>query len=56
MTRKKDYENRFRRATFDNDAEMESVVGTAEENSFVTHVRSETSEFLQLVESVRPRW
>jgi hypothetical protein len=56
LTRKKDYENRFRRATFDNESEMESVLGTVEGNSFVKHVRSETSAFLQLVESLRPRW
>ncbi len=56
LTRKKDYENRFRRATFDNESEMESVLGTVEGNSFVKHVRCETSAFLQLVESLRPRW
>ena len=56
LTRKKDYENSFRQTTFDNAAEMESVLGTAEGNSFVKQVQSDTSEFLQLVESVRSRW
>jgi hypothetical protein len=55
VTRKKDHENRFRQATFENTTEMESVIGTAEQNAFVKHVRDATATFKQLVESVRRR-
>lgn len=56
LARKKDYENRFRQATFRNAAEMESVVGVAQENSFVKQVRVETATFLETAESARHRW
>jgi NDP-sugar pyrophosphorylase family protein len=55
VTRKKDYQNSFRQATFESTAEMESVLGTVEDNSFVKQVRTETSAFMKFVESVRPR-
>jgi hypothetical protein len=53
LTRKKDYENPFRQATFRNTAEMEAVLGTAEEDRFVKQVAEETEVFRQLVESAR---
>jgi len=55
LTRKKDYENPFRRTTFANDAEFEAVMGSAEENSFVKQVHQETAAFEQLVEAVKKR-
>jgi hypothetical protein len=56
LSRQKDYENRFRQATFRNAAEMESVVGAAQENSFIKQVQAETAAFLETVESARNRW
>lgn len=55
VTRKKDYEDPFRRTTFRNADEMKSVVGTAEDNSFVKQVRQDTETFRVLVETVRKR-
>lgn len=55
LTRQKDHANRFRRATFRNEAEMRAVVGAAEDNSFVKLVRKETEEFKQLVAAVKQR-
>ena len=55
LTRKKDYDNPFRQATFRNAAEMQAVAGTAEDNSFVKQVRQETEDLKQLVEAVRQR-
>jgi NDP-sugar pyrophosphorylase family protein len=55
ISRKKDYENPFRRMTFRNPQEMKAVVGTAEDNSFVKQVRRDTEAFRELVESVRKR-
>jgi hypothetical protein len=52
-TRKKDYENPFRQATFRNAAEMAAVVGTAEDDRFVKQVSEETQAFRELVASVR---
>ena len=56
LTRKKDYQNSFRQMTFESAAEMESVLGSVEDNAFVGQVRSETDAFMKFVESVRPRW
>ena len=54
-SRKKDYDDPFRRVTFGNVEEMRAVLGTAEDNSFVQQVRQETEEFEKLVEEVRKR-
>ncbi len=55
LTRKKDYDNPFRHATFDGESEMRAVIGTAEENSFVKQVRDETEEMKRCVDEVRVR-
>ena len=54
-SRKKDYDDPFRRSTFRNAAEMQAVVGTAEGNSFVAQVRRETEAFEGLVERLAKR-
>jgi hypothetical protein len=41
LSRKKDYENKFRRATFRSDAEAEAVLGSPESNSFVLKTRKD---------------
>jgi hypothetical protein len=55
ISRKKDYENPFRQATFDSPEEMEAVIHTAEENTFVLQVREETEEFKKLVYEIKKR-
>ncbi|MBP7096365.1 MAG: DUF4954 family protein [Spirochaetia bacterium] len=40
-TRKKDYDNRFRKVTFASDAEAKAVIGSAETNSFVRKTRED---------------
>jgi len=54
-TRRKDYDNHFRQVTFASAAEMEAVMGSAEENSFVKQVGQETEELEQLISAVRGR-
>ena len=54
-TRKKDYDNPFRKITFRNAEEMKAVLGTAEDNSFVKQVQQETEAFKQQVASVKAR-
>lgn len=51
LTRRKDYDDAFRRITFRNAAEMQAVLGTAEENSFVDQVRRATEAFQQLAQA-----
>ena len=55
VTRKKDYDNPFRRMAYSTDEEMEAVLGTAEDNTFVKQVREETEQFKTLIEAVKQR-
>ncbi len=45
LTRKKDFENPFRQATFESQAEMDAVDGVLEKNSFVVKTREDTGKF-----------
>ncbi len=54
-TRKKDFENPFRQATYRNMDEMTAAIGTIEDNDFVKHVRSETEEFKNKIEQIKKR-
>jgi len=55
QSRKKDFENPFRQATFRNAAEMQASIGTIEDNSFVHQIRSETENFKKLVTEIKKR-
>ena len=55
LSRKKDYENPFRQTTFATAAEMEAVMGSAEDNSFVKQVRQDTDAFAATVEELKKR-
>ena len=52
LSRKKDFENPFRQATFRNDDEMAATIGTIDDNSFVQQVRKETEEYKKLIETL----
>ena len=54
-TRKKDYENKFRQATFMNEDEMLAAWGKLDENSFILNQRKELKEFTERVQSIRKR-
>jgi hypothetical protein len=54
-SRKKDYDNPFRQATFADAAEMRAVLGTAEDNAFVREMRRETEAFGALAGRMRAR-
>ena len=54
-TRKKDFDNPFRQMTYESAEEMEAILGSAEDNSFVKQVRGETEDFAALVEEVKKR-
>jgi hypothetical protein len=55
VTRKKDYDNPFRRMVYDTPEEMAAVLGTAEANSFVRQVRKETEAFAELAAAIKRR-
>ena len=55
LSRKKDFDNTFRQATFRNMEEMTAAIGTIEENSFVRQVRLETKEFRELISEIKKR-
>ena len=48
-SRKKDYENEFRNATFRNEDEKLAVIGSIDDVSFVQQIRQETEDFVKLV-------
>jgi hypothetical protein len=54
-SRKKDYDNPFRQATFRNPEEMKAAIGTIDDNSFIIQVRKETSDFKKLIADIKSR-
>jgi hypothetical protein len=55
-SRKKDYDNPFRQATFRNADEMKAAIGTIDDNSFIIQVRKETDDFKKLVNDIKSRF
>jgi len=49
VSRKKDYDNPFRQATYRNLDEMTAAIGTIDDNSFVKQMREEAEQFKQTV-------
>jgi hypothetical protein len=54
-SRKKDYDNSFRQATFRSSEEMIAAIGVIDDNSFVKQVRTETEEFKQQIAEILKR-
>jgi len=52
-SRKKDYDSPFRKMVYSTVEEMEAVIGTIEDNSFVKQVRKETATFIDLIERAK---
>ena len=55
QSRKKDFDNPFRQATYRNEQEMSAAIGTIEDNSFVKLVREETKTFKNTVDEIKKR-
>mgnify|MGYP003310188128 CR=1 FL=1 len=53
ISRKKDYDNPYRNATFRNEAEKTAVIGKIDEVSFVKQIRKETEEFLDKINNIK---
>ncbi|NLT52768.1 MAG: DUF4954 family protein [Ignavibacteria bacterium] len=56
LSRKKDYDNPFRQATFRSEDEMIATIGDIEENSFILLVRKETEEFKEKIVRLQKRF
>ncbi|MBL7139930.1 MAG: DUF4954 family protein [Planctomycetes bacterium] len=54
-SRKKDFTNPFRRMVYETEAEMQAVLGTVEDNSFVHQTHKATEAFKARVAAVRER-
>jgi hypothetical protein len=54
-SRKKDFDNPFRRATYRNLDEMEAAIGTVEDDGFVKQLRSDTEQFKQRVAQAKQK-
>jgi hypothetical protein len=52
-SRKKDYDNPYRQATFRNMDEMRAAIGTIDDNSFIVQVRKDTEDFRKLVTDMK---
>ena len=52
QSRAKDYQNEFRRMVYDSDEEMEKVIGSLEENSFINQQKQELAEMKLAVNSI----
>ena len=52
-SRKKDYENEYRNATFRNEDEKIAVIGKIDDVSFVKQIRQETEDFVALIQKYR---
>lgn len=55
ITRKKDYENKFRQITFRNKEEMIAALGSIDQNSFIVEVGRETKEFNQKLKELKSK-
>jgi hypothetical protein len=55
ISRKKDFDNPFRQATFRNRDEMTAAIGTVEDNDFVKQLREETENFKKRIEQMKER-
>ncbi|HLO58479.1 MAG TPA: DUF4954 family protein [Bacteroidales bacterium] len=53
ISRKKDFDNPFRKATFRNPDEMKAAIGTVDDNSFIIQVKKETEEYKKKVLQVK---
>ena len=55
VTRKKEYDNYFRRATFLNEEEMLAAWGKLDEDSFILQQRKATKEFTESIQNIKKR-
>ena len=52
LSRKKDFDNPFRQATYRNADEMAATIGTVDDNDFVRQVRQDTEAYKQRIDTM----
>lgn len=55
-SREKDYQNPFRKMTYENDAEMDIVIGKLESNSFIQQTISDLKSYKEKVSTLITNW
>lgn len=55
-SRSKDYQNPFRRMTYENEAEMEAVIGKLDDNSFIKQTLAELKVYKKNVSGLIEQW
>lgn len=55
-SRAKDYQNEFKKMVYDNDTEMEEVIGKLEDNSFIKQQEEELQAFRSLVDALNKKF
>lgn len=55
-SREKDYLNPFRKMTYENDAEMDAVVGKLEDNSFIQQTIADLKDYKKQVKELIRKW
>ncbi len=56
ISRKKDYHNPFRNQVYENEKEMEAIVGSFEDNQFIQESRQKTTDFIQSLTSLKTKF
>ncbi|MHB1922239.1 MAG: DUF4954 family protein [Chitinophagaceae bacterium] len=54
-SRKKDYHNPFRKMVYDNDSQMETVIGKFSENSFIQQTKEDLKKYISSVQVIMTR-
>ncbi len=54
-SRAKDYSNPFRKMTYENEREMEEVLGKLDDNSFIIQQKQELDDFTKLVNTIKAK-
>ena len=55
-TRAKDYNNKYRKMVYDNEAEMVNVLGKIEDNSFINEQRANLEALVKNINSISRKW
>ena len=55
-SRQKDYQNEFRKMVYENDEEMDAVLGRLEDNMFVKQQKEELERFRSEVQEIKQRF
>lgn len=56
QSREKDYNNPFRKMSYENEAEMDAVIGKLEDNGFIQQTRSSLKEYKKQVKDMIRKW